>query len=188
MTAIMLDERHGVRPRSETGARLPAGETAGGIAELHVRQLGANDLPAVEGHLLALGRADRRARFLTYRPDKMIAAYARGIDPSSTVLVGAFDQSGRMVGLAEAHPTEPPDAVEIAVSIDPAFRQRGLGQRLVARALALAFARGAQSAEFVFAPDNQALAGLVRALGGRITAPGQAWIDRSANRVERIAA
>jgi hypothetical protein len=143
MTAIMLDERRDLRPPSETGARIPAGETAGGIAELHIRQLGANDLPAVERHLLALGPADRRARFLTYGPDKMIAAYVRRIDPSSTVLVGAFDQSGRMVGLAEAHPAEPPDAVEIAVSIDLAFRRRGLGHGLVARALALVCPRRA---------------------------------------------
>jgi ribosomal protein S18 acetylase RimI-like enzyme len=84
-----------------------------------------------------------------------------------------------MVGLAEAHPTDTPRTVEVAVSIDPAFRRCGLGQRLVTRALAMAFDRGMQSAEFIFAPNNCALAGLVQTLGGRITALGHALIDRS---------
>jgi GNAT superfamily N-acetyltransferase len=65
------------------------------------------------------------------------------------------------------------------VSIDPPFRRCGLGQRLVARALAVAFDRGMQWAEFIFAPNNRALAGLVETLGGRIKAPGHALIDRS---------
>jgi ribosomal protein S18 acetylase RimI-like enzyme len=149
-----------------------------------VRQLGASDLPAVARHLLELGPLDRGARFLGYPCDAAIAGYVRGIDPSRTVLIGAFDPSNRMVGLAEAHPTHSAHTVEVAVSIDPAFRQCGLGQRLVARALAVAFARGMQSAEFFFAPDNCALAGLVQTLGGRIMAPGYASIDRSADRAE----
>ncbi len=180
MTAIAVDERLGIRLPPEAGAAtIRAGQTVVGLAGLRVRQLGASDLPSVERHLVQLEPSDRRARFLYYRPDAAIAAYARGIDPSCTVLVGAFDPSDRMVGLAEAHPTDTPRTVEVAVSIDPAFRRRGLGQRLVARALALAFDRGMQSAEFVFAPNNRALAGLVDALGGRITAPGHALIDRS---------
>lgn len=47
---------------------------------------------------------------------------------------------------------------------------------------ALAFARGAQSAEFFFAPDNRALATLVEALGGRFGPDtGYALIQRTAN-------
>jgi AAHS family 4-hydroxybenzoate transporter-like MFS transporter len=180
MTAIALDERIGIRLPPEAGAAtIPAGQTVVGLAGLRVRQLGASDLPSVERHLVQLEPSDRRARFLCYRSDAAIAAYVRGIDPSCTVLVGAFDPSDRMVGLAEAHPTDTPRTVEVAVSIDPAFRRRGLGQRLVARALAVAFDRGMQWAEFFFAPNNCALAGLVETLGGRITAPGHALIERS---------
>jgi ribosomal protein S18 acetylase RimI-like enzyme len=188
MTAIRLDERRVVRPSSQTGAAtIAAGGAAVGHAGVRVHQLGASDLRSVEEHLLGLGPSDRRARFLSYPTDGAITSYVRGIDPACAILIGAFDQSDRMVGLAEAHPTGVPHTVEIAVSIDPALRRCGLGQRLVAQALALAFARGARSAEFVFAPRNRALAGLVQGLGGRIEAPGHAWIDRSASRFERDA-
>jgi GNAT superfamily N-acetyltransferase len=178
MTAIMLDEHFGIRPASEAGpATIPAGQTAVGLAGLRVRQLGKSDLPAVERHLLDLGPRDRGARFLGYPSDAAIAEYVRGIDPSRAVLIGAFAPSDRMVGLAEAHPTTPPDTMEVAVSIDPAFRRCGLGQQLVAGALAVASDHGMQLAEFIFAPDNCALAGLVETLGGQIIAPGYASID-----------
>jgi hypothetical protein len=47
--------------------------------------------------------------------------------------------------------------------------------------MALAFARGAQMAQFNFAPWNCALAGLVNSLGGRIKTPGYAEICGTAN-------
>jgi ribosomal protein S18 acetylase RimI-like enzyme len=91
--------------------------------------------------------------------------------------------------LAEAHPTDAVRTVEVAVSIDPAFRHRGLGQRLVARALMAAFARGAQLAEFNFAPDNRPVVSMVRTLGGRFGPKlGYASIDRSSNWHTRQAA
>jgi ribosomal protein S18 acetylase RimI-like enzyme len=124
-----------------------------------VRQLGPNDLIAVERHLLGLEPPDRYVRFLGWHTDAAIIAHVRGIDPLCTVLIGAFDQRDLIVGLVEAYPTDARETVEIAVSINTAFRRRGLGRRLVTFALGLAFARGAQSAEFVFGPDNFPRAG-----------------------------
>jgi GNAT superfamily N-acetyltransferase len=156
---------------------------------LHVRQLGTGDSRGIEQHLLALAPLDRRARFFGKLTDEAISAYARWLDPFRVVLIGAFDPSGRLVGLAEAHLTDAVRNVEIAVSIDPAFRRRGLGQHLVVRALTTAFARGAQSAEFNFEPGNRPLVSMVQMLGGRFGPKlGYASIDRSAERAARKAA
>ena len=147
--------------------------------ELRVRQLGKGDLWAIGQHLLALGSADRRSRFLGNMSDEAIAAYARRLDPVRAILIGAFDSSEHLVGLAQAHPTETVGKVEVAVSIDEPFRCHGLGRRLVASALALAFGCGAQSAEIYYAPGNRPLVALVRALGGRFGPRlGYALIDR----------
>jgi GNAT superfamily N-acetyltransferase len=122
-----------------------------GDVALYVRQLGTNDTRAK--HLLALPKPDRQARFHGILSDDAISAYARRFDAFSMILVGAFDCTKRLVGLAEAVPTDAGRKVEVGVSVDPAFRRRGLGQRLVARALIAAFAHGAQLAECTFAPD-----------------------------------
>ena len=160
-----------------------------GDVVLHVRQLGTSDSRAIEQHLLALAPLDRRARFFGKLTDEAISAYARRLDPFRVVLFGAFDPGERLVGLAEAHPTDAVRKAEIAVSIDPAFRHRGLGQRLVTRALTAAFVRGAQSAEFNFAPDNRPVVSMVRTLGGRFGPKlGYASVDRSTDWHTRQAA
>ena len=142
-----------------------------------MRRLGSRDLPALERHLLELAPADRRARFLSTCADEMIAAYARRIDVSHAILVGAFDTVGRLVGVAEAHSGDKVQAVEVAVSVDLAYRRQGLGCRLVAHVLAAAFAAGAGLADFNFHPNNNAMVGLVLGLGGSIkTAQGYASI------------
>src|SRR6516165_1617755 len=80
--------------------------TASGPAGLRVRPLGASDLAAVERYLLSLAPADRRARFLGDPSDAVIAAHARGLDPSGTILIGASDGSASLIGLAEAYPCD----------------------------------------------------------------------------------
>jgi ribosomal protein S18 acetylase RimI-like enzyme len=138
-----------------------------------VRRLGRRDLPEVQRHLLALGSADRRKRFLSPADDGAIAGYVARLDPGRTVLVGAADADGRLIGIAEAHPVvDAPRTVEVAVSVHPYHRRDGLGRRLAARAVALAFAEGAEAAVFLFAPENRAVAGLAASLGGRLTAMG----------------
>jgi GNAT superfamily N-acetyltransferase len=147
-----------------------------------VRRLGHRDLPAIEEHLLALDLTDRHARFHACLGDAAIAGYVRRIDFGRMILVGAFDgPGGRIVGLAEAHLDDPraPAAAEVSVSVLESERGRGIGRRLVARAIDLAVERGAGRAEFFFNPGNRALARLVGALGGRVQAArGHACIDR----------
>ena len=160
-----------------------------GDVALDVRQLGTNDTRAIEQHLLALPKPDRQARFHGILSDDAISAYARRFDAFRMILVGAFDCTNGLVGLAEAVPTDAGRKVEVSVSVDPAFRRRGLGQRLVARALIAAFAHGAQLAECTFAPDNRPVISMVQALGGRFGPKlGYASIDRSADRIVRKAA
>jgi GNAT superfamily N-acetyltransferase len=161
------------------GERLPRaapGPSSAGPALL--RRLGPPDLAAVERHLLALGPEDRRTRFLSRFGDAVISAYVRRIDPVAGILFGALDgPEGELLGLAEAYPTGAPGRVEVAVSVLPAHRRRGLGRRLVGRAVAAGFAAGAAVAEFHFAPENLALARLVASLGGRV-GPTQAELHR----------
>ena len=154
---------------------LSAAAAAANDAALAVRRLGRRDLPEVQRHLLALGPADRRKRFLSPADDGAIARYAAGLDPDRMVFVGAADADGHLVGIAEAHPVvDAPRTVEVAVSVHPYHRREGLGRRLVASALSLAFAEGTEAAVFLFAPENRAVAGLAGALGARFPAPGRA--------------
>src|SRR4051812_41376335 len=93
------------------------------------------------------------------------------------VLVGAAEaSSGRIVGLAEAQPTNRLHAVELAVSVHPAWRGCRLGQRLLGQVIAIAFARGAETAEFHFDPADRTVVRIVRALGAR-AGPMQDWAE-----------
>lgn len=146
-----------------------------------IRRLGRRDAPELERHLLALGPADRRKRFLSPANDAAIAGYVARIDFGRAVVVAAAAGNGRVVGVAEARPVPgAARAVEVAASVHPYHRREGLGRRLAARAVFLAFAGGAETAVFVFLPENGAAAGLVRSLGagrpgpGRLTAPAAA--------------
>lgn len=133
-----------------------------------VRRLGRGDLPEVERHLLALGPADRRKRFLLPADDGAIVGYVARLDPERAVVVGATDAEGRLVGVSEASPAaDAPRTVEVAVTVHPYHRREGIGRRLAAGAVSLAFAEGAETAVSLFAPENRAAARLAAALGAR---------------------
>ena len=151
-----------------------------GAAEPPIRRLGRRDLPEVERHLLALGPADRRKRFLSPTDDGAVAGHVARLEPGRAVLVGAESPDGRLVGIAEARPVvDAPRTVEVAVSVHPYHRREGLGRRLIARAMALAFAEGAEAAVSLFAPENQAIARLAGSLRARLTAMGCAALTEA---------
>jgi len=146
------------------------------MAPLQIRALDDHDLPAIERHLLALDSLSRRARFGSAFADTSVVAYVRRIDLKQARLVGAVDRTDSLVGLAEAQPTTSPLRVEMAVSVLEQYRHCGLGCYLVRRTMNEAFSRGVEVADFLFAPDNQAAVGLIRAVGGCLTALHRAEI------------
>jgi hypothetical protein len=166
------------RDPGQTGATTEASAV---IHALRIRRLGPRHMAEVERHLVALDVRDRHARFHSVVNDWTIATYVRKLDPECVVLVGAVERAtGRILGLAEAHPASSACAVEIAVSVEASLRRHRLGQHLVARALDHAFASGAETAEFLFAPGNTAIAGLTAAIGARLdTMRGYAVISRT---------
>lgn len=144
--------------------------------EIVMRRLKADDLPAIEAHLLALETSDRHSRFHALLGDDAIRGYIARIDFERMILAGAFDEeTGRLVGLAEAHldaPTSPLRA-EVSVSVLASHRGHGIGRLLTAVALDDAAARGTRRADFYFQIGNRAVARLVCDLGAPIaTAPG----------------
>jgi GNAT superfamily N-acetyltransferase len=146
---------------------------------LAMRRLDEGDLPEIERHLLDLGRFDRATRFMGAPSDAAISAYARRLDPSAAIMIGGFARSGRLLGFAEAQPTDAEDTVEIAVTVAGDYRRKGLGKQLVARLVELALAGGASRAEFNFCPSNTAIVRLIASLGGQFGLPfGQASIRR----------
>jgi GNAT superfamily N-acetyltransferase len=159
-----------------------------GGERLLMRRLRTADLTKIEEHLLDLCRVDRATRFLGALSDEMISSYARHLDPSAAIMVGVLAPSGRLLGFAEAEPSEATGTVEIAVTVAHDFRRKGLGRALVAQVVELSFIEGARIAEFNFWPSNKAIVCLISSLGGRF-GPfiGQASISRGSKPEKRAA-
>ena len=148
---------------------------ADGSASAELRRLDGRDLAGIEMHLLDLDLISRNRRFRSGFGDAAVAAYVRRLDLTTDILFGAIEEdSGRIVGLAEAHPAGTAHTVEIGTSVLASHRRRGLARELVARAVAAALAQGATAVELLFDPTNAAAARIAAGLGASLCAPDRA--------------
>jgi len=144
---------------------------------VYLRRLGDEDLPLIEMHLLSLDMPSRNSRFHGGFCDAAVAAYVRGLDPSTDVLFGAIDPgTGCIVGLAEARPADAPKTMELGASVLQSHRKRGLAHALVALAVDVASDQGATAADLRFAPGNLAANRIAARLGASFRAPGIAVV------------
>lgn len=143
-----------------------------------VRRLHRRDAPAVEAHLKSLGPSGRRLRFFREASDGQIVDYVKRLSWSRSVLVGAI-LDDRLIGLAEAvfDREELPRRAEIAVSVERAYRRRGLGRHLVSQVVDHAELLGAPQPHLVFLQENGPLRQIVHALGGLIEPQREAGSD-----------
>jgi GNAT superfamily N-acetyltransferase len=152
-----------------------AQELSPAISGASIRRLDGRDIAGIEQHLLELDMVSRNRRFHCGFGDAAVKAYVRRLDISIDILFGAVEEaSGRIVGLAEAHPASAQQTVEVGTSVLPTHRKRGLARELIRRAIAAAFAQGATAAELIFDPSNRAMVCLVAGLGARSCVPGRA--------------
>lgn len=145
-----------------------------------VRKLWPWEGGAIRGHLLRLGPEDRMMRFCAPASDRFIHDYCAQIDPIRTLALGCF-VDGTLRGVAELIriPGECPVSAELDLSVEPPFQGRGIGGRLMRKALAVARNRLVGAVYVVFLPENQPMRRLLERHGASITtcsAPGEARI------------
>jgi ribosomal protein S18 acetylase RimI-like enzyme len=130
-----------------------------------VRHLTEQDLPAMQDHLLSLTDGDRDRRFNNCMSDGAIIRYVRSLDFNRMIFTGAFDmESGRLIGMAEAHMdnANTPVTSEMSICVLPEYRGRKMGADLLSLLFATVSERGARKAVFFFQPNNRAIARLLK--------------------------
>jgi RimJ/RimL family protein N-acetyltransferase len=133
-----------------------------------IRMLTPFELEKYRDHLLRLGAEDRRLRFGTFADDARIAAFTDGIDRRRTRVLALLGPNLEVVAAVQIAVFRG-RAVELAFSVDPAYRRRGVGTALMNRALLWARNRGLARAHVQCLTENIAMRRLARGAGMEMT-------------------
>jgi GNAT superfamily N-acetyltransferase len=137
---------------------------------MNFRTLTVCERDAVRDFYLALSADDRRKRFCSALTDVPIANYIDGLDFKRHTILGAFNESGELVGLAELALGERES--ELAFSVRPDQRGKGLGTKLMERILQHARMRGIRKVLVMFLSDNDPMRKLAKRTGMLLEADG----------------
>jgi len=153
------------------------------LDEVTYRMLGQSDAHLVQGHLIRLDPHTRRMRFCGPATDYFIENRLATLEWASSVLIGAFvDGVLRGVGEIVRVSFVPQSSAELALSVEPAYQNAGIGSELVRRLLSAARNRYIQKVFMLCLSENVKMqrvarkfdADLIRDAGeveGRIRAP-----------------
>ena len=154
----------------------------GRIDRLTMERLSAADVPAISDHLKRLGDFDRYSRFFSAMSDGGIDRYVDGLDWSRMIAVGLY-QGDTLIGLAElgwdaaadCRDGTRPDTAEMAVTVDTAYRQRGIAAWLVAEAGRQGRKAGVCRMEASWIGGNDAIARIMRRMDAQVWLSGSNW-------------
>ena len=148
-----------------------------------ITELTARDRDTVEQHFLALDGNDRRLRFGTSTSDATLRRYVARIDHGRDSLFGVFDAGPRLI--AAVHVARVDGGAELGLSVLRAYRNRGYGRALLARARLRARRWGARALILNCLAENAGMIHLARKLGMNIViraGEADACLDLSARR------
>jgi ribosomal protein S18 acetylase RimI-like enzyme len=151
-----------------------------------IRSLGPRQHDRILAHLMALDPSSRYLRFGYAATDAQLAHYVDRLDFERDEVFGIFNRRLELIAMAHlAYPASSDlDGVaamaEFGVSVLPAARRRGFGQRLFEHAMLHARNRGI-GAIFIHAlSENVAMLRLARQAGATVHRQGsesQAWLE-----------
>jgi RimJ/RimL family protein N-acetyltransferase len=129
-----------------------------------VRKLFSTDMPLFRDHLLRLDGETRRDRFSGAVHDEFLKVYAARCFREPGAVVFGYVEDGLVRGAAELHPVDLADesTAEAAFSVEPDFRQRGLGTVLFGRLIRTARNRGIHHLRINCLAHNAAMQALAR--------------------------
>ncbi len=138
-----------------------------------VRPVRASDAPLLADGFARLSARSRHQRFLA--PKARLSAaelrYLTDVDHYDHEALGAVDLAGKGVGIARyIRSRRDPRAAEIAITVVDAWHGRGLGLELTRQLSDRARQAGICRFTALVTADNEAVAGLLRALNARLTA------------------
>jgi GNAT superfamily N-acetyltransferase len=131
-----------------------------------LRPLVSGELQQFAQHLLRLDRESRRNRFNGTVSDDFIAAYVKTCATDGVYLV-AYYEGGVVRAAAELHSGS--SVPEVAFSVEPAFRRRGLGSALFRCLLEEASNRGHHALLVTTGPGNDAMRSLAGKFGASLS-------------------
>lgn len=129
-----------------------------------VRKLWPWEGGAIRDHLLRLGPEDRLMRFGAPASDRFLDGYCTRVAQFRILALGGF-ADGALRGVAELVriPDEARPSLELALSVERPYQDRGIGGRLLAGALVVARNRLLRSVHIFVLPQNEKM----RRLAGR---------------------
>lgn len=128
-------------------------------------------------HFARLDPESRRFRFGRMVADDALARYCAETDWRGAIILG-FVAEGEVRGLGELRrlPGDGWRTGEFAVTVEPAWRRRGLGSAFLRRLLVLARNRGVETVYMLCLPDNRPLQRIARRLEASLE-PGWGQIE-----------
>ncbi len=143
------------------------------------RKLLPSELPQFRDHLLRLSPYDRHARFSGGVGPAYIEQYCRKFDWLTGILIGAFED-GQLRGVAELRWLEPGFGrrAEVAITVEEAHQDQGVGTELLRRTIVHARNRGLTSIVMLCLTDNGRVQSIIRKFEGDLAfAQGQVEAD-----------
>lgn len=159
---------------------------------LAIEQLGPEDHARIAAHFKALSDDDRQLRFRCAADADWIGRYVAQLDFARQTLLALVTPDGSIAGLLQIcrFRTAGGRCAELAFSVDPVHRGRGLGHRLMALALAHTQTVGIEHLATEVAPGNRPMRAVLEAAGMEFTREDDDLIGtlRVTVPVERLAA
>ena len=152
----------------------------GRVDRLTLEMLSAAEAPAISDHLKRLSEFDRYSRFFSAMSDNGIDRYVDGFDWSRMIAVGLY-KSDALIGIAElgwedaSHSKDGTHIAEMAVTVDSAFRHRGIATWLVKETAHRGHNTGLRQMEASWIGGNNSIAKIMRGLDAQIWLNGSHW-------------
>ena len=134
------------------------------------RKLTRDDTQRIQDHFLRLAPTDRKLRFLSSPRDEVINAYCARLDWSSSMLIGAFvDNVLRGIGELVQVTSWPRPSAEIALSVEAAYQNAGIGSELLRRILVLARNRYIDRLSMLCLQENRKMQRIARKFNAELS-------------------
>ena len=134
----------------------------------YIRNLGPFEIWRLKQHLLRLSPEERRQRFFGSVSDEAVATHCAGIYGVRVIVIGFF-ADGVLRGAAELRlEMDIAGRAELAITVETAWQDSGVGTALVERAVTAAGNRGARSLFMVCLLDNRQMQHIAGKLTDRL--------------------